>query len=341
MSQSVTTNNALTKRDVSIDILRFIGLSLIILAHVSPPDALLQIRCFDVPMMLFISGLTMRGKAAKFSWSYIKHRTLRLLIPVYSFLTAYFILIFALQNAGLDFGVTLRHCISSYLLLDGIGFIWIIRVFLLVALLTPCLIWIAHKCSTKELFAICAFSAIGLDCLIREGVMMEYLLIRDFLYYAIGYSIPLLCALKASQLNLKGLSMAALFFFCLLAAQYAIVVRTIGGGNYLMFNNFKYPPQAYYIFYGIFVSLFSYILIIRCNIYKALTIFSFVGCNTIWIYLYHIPIIQLTGHIGLPWFVRYIVVYVLAFSLCYIQVTIVNILQKKYEWAAKLNFLKG
>lgn len=43
------------QRNNCIDLLRFWGLSLIILAHVNPPGILFHIRCFDVPLMLFVS----------------------------------------------------------------------------------------------------------------------------------------------------------------------------------------------------------------------------------------------------------------------------------------------
>jgi len=47
-----------SSRVVQIDILRFIGLSLIVFAHVKPPTILFEIRSFDVPLMLFISGMS-------------------------------------------------------------------------------------------------------------------------------------------------------------------------------------------------------------------------------------------------------------------------------------------
>ena len=45
------------KRDYQIDILRAIALFCIICAHVSPPSLLIQFRSFDVPMMVFLSGV--------------------------------------------------------------------------------------------------------------------------------------------------------------------------------------------------------------------------------------------------------------------------------------------
>lgn len=46
------------QRNMTVDAMRCFGLLLIILAHVSPPDTLFQIRTFDVPMMVFISGMS-------------------------------------------------------------------------------------------------------------------------------------------------------------------------------------------------------------------------------------------------------------------------------------------
>lgn len=48
------------QRDLHIDFLRFIGISLIILAHVEAPSGITQFRCFDVPLMVFVSGLSFR-----------------------------------------------------------------------------------------------------------------------------------------------------------------------------------------------------------------------------------------------------------------------------------------
>ena len=87
-------------RDLSIDYLRFVGLSLIILAHASVPFTLTQIRCFDVPLMIFISGLTASQKTFPSYGKYIVSRTKRLLVPVYIFLTLYLLTLIAAQTVG-------------------------------------------------------------------------------------------------------------------------------------------------------------------------------------------------------------------------------------------------
>ena len=45
------------ERNVSIDILKMIGILFVILAHVSPPGIVTQIRSFDVPLLVIISAM--------------------------------------------------------------------------------------------------------------------------------------------------------------------------------------------------------------------------------------------------------------------------------------------
>lgn len=79
------------KRDISIDLLRFVGLSCIIFAHINAPFVLNQLRCFDVPLMLFVSGLTCFGKSIPDYFYYMLNRAKRLLIPTWSFLFIWFV----------------------------------------------------------------------------------------------------------------------------------------------------------------------------------------------------------------------------------------------------------
>lgn len=49
-----------SRRDVTIDLLRFIALTCIIIAHINPSPLLFQLRNFDVPLMVFLSGVSFR-----------------------------------------------------------------------------------------------------------------------------------------------------------------------------------------------------------------------------------------------------------------------------------------
>ena len=333
------------KRDQSIDILRFIGIALIILAHTFPPDTILNLRCFDVSLMLFVSGLTLSKRKYDFSLSYFKHRTIRLLLPVYFFLTIYFILAFTCQSIGFDFGINSNHVIGSYLLQDGIGFVWIIRVFLLIALVTPFILFLKEKTNTAWMFSISLLLVLLIDALITNGVGMQNLFVRDYLYYAIGYSVPFIVGLVLPNLNLKQLWIVLFGTLALLIIKGLLILNPaseeFSPTSLLIFNNFKYPPNSYYILYGVLMSTLCYIILVKFETYRYLLLFEFIGCNTIWIYLYHIPLIQITGKLSLGWPIRYLMVFVIAFLLTYLQVKLITMLQKKYIWASRLQFLKG
>lgn len=126
-------------RDLYIDFLRFLGLSLIILAHINPPMVLFQFRCFDVPLMLFVSGLTISSSCSCKYVNYVTKRTMRLIIPVWIFLAAYLPALYFVQFRFLPKQyLTGEMIVRSFLLLDNsIGYVWIIRVFLIVMLVTP------------------------------------------------------------------------------------------------------------------------------------------------------------------------------------------------------------
>lgn len=44
------------KRYIYIDYLKVLGLLLVMLAHVNCPSPLMQVRSFDVPLLVFVSG---------------------------------------------------------------------------------------------------------------------------------------------------------------------------------------------------------------------------------------------------------------------------------------------
>ena len=127
-------------RLLTIDAARFIGISLIILAHVLGPGSLLfQIRSFDVPLMVFISGLTSSGKEIPSYWKYFIHRFLRLMIPVWLFYSLYFVVLYIGTRLNWGIGIPSWGTIGrTFLCLEGYG--WIIRVFVLITLVTPLLI---------------------------------------------------------------------------------------------------------------------------------------------------------------------------------------------------------
>lgn len=220
-------------RDLEIDLLRFLGLSLIILAHVQPPEVLLELRCFDVPLMLFVSGLAFADKRPDFSISYFIKRFKRLVIPVWLFLSVYFIIVLSLQHFGLNFGVRKEHIIGSYIFMDGIGFVWVIRVFLIIALLTPPLIWLSNKIKSNVIFCVLMMILLCIDeLMLVNNIGTDNTFIREFCYYGIGYSLMFMLGLRFRSLSPKILTIVlGLVFLCFTILQLIYLQQNGGGGG--------------------------------------------------------------------------------------------------------------
>ena len=126
--------------------MRCFGLLLIILAHVSPPDTLFQIRTFDVPMMVFISGMSyfLSKKQSVNIINYTISRFKRLVLPVWSFFTLFFIFIYIFRPSGFSELLSLKMIASTFML-NGFGYVWIIRVFLIIAILSPLYVFFTSR----------------------------------------------------------------------------------------------------------------------------------------------------------------------------------------------------
>lgn len=69
-------------RDDTVDVLRFIGLAMIILAHVDSPSVLFQLRNFDVPLIVLISSMLF-GLSYKNNTPHIKNNRMKKILRVY------------------------------------------------------------------------------------------------------------------------------------------------------------------------------------------------------------------------------------------------------------------
>jgi len=147
MQNSAAAVSPARERDIRYDLLRCIALLCIILAHVDPPKWLFQLRNFDVPLMVVLSGavFALSPSAATLSYGqYVKKRVLRLAVPVWIFYIIYFaasILVSVLFHIALPFT---RSDVIGEFLFGGDGYSWIIGVFLMVALVAPFL-WRARR----------------------------------------------------------------------------------------------------------------------------------------------------------------------------------------------------
>ena len=328
-------------RNNYIDFLRFIGLSLIILAHVHAPNIIHQIRCFDVPLMLFVSGLAYSNKKVKASWKrFYLPRIKKLLIPAYLFvlvdLAAY-----VLTNRALSTGTIIR---TLFLCEDGaVGYIWIFRVFVLIMLVTPLLCKINRTLSYKQ-FWVLMLSLYALQWLIvwlmrfitTEPLMSVY---RETLPYLVGYAILFMLGLRLRQADRKqenilliAITIVSLAAVSLYYAKYHAIIEPT--------PCYKYPPQSYYIIYGLLASAALWKLRQTLNPLANSKLVLFIGRNTIWIYLWHIVFVTVANHLFESWLVKYILTYIFALLFYCLQYTVITRLKQKTQCEA-LNVFIG
>lgn len=327
------------KRDPVIDNLRFVGITLIVLAHVTPPNLILfNARAFDVPLMLFVSGLAYSGKSVEVKWNFFIHRFLRLVVPVYLFLTLYFVLAGAMKfMAGIDFGITTRHIVGSYLLMEGIGFVWIIRVFLMVAMLTPWLVRLEARIKSDAQFAVLLVAlAVAQEVLLVSHAGLGNPFVRDFVYYAVGYSLLFLLGLRLQRASSRWSWLTG----CVVLFVTVLLLVWLQKWS-IWVNDYKYPPRLYFMAYGAVASVACFLTMRSKPLRRKTHLVTFIGQNTIWIYLWHIPLIQLTGMLHLAWHVRFLLVYVLSVAVVWVQVALVNHCQTTHKNLTLLKYLKG
>lgn len=311
-------------RDIRIDFLRALGLAMILLAHVGPPAIVMQLRNFDVPLMVLISGMSFGLSYQQEAYSsYMWKRVKRLVFPVWIFLTIYFALIALL---GLPFeNLSIKRVLGSYLLIEGIGYVWIIKVFLLVALVSP-LIYRLHKNTPGN------HIYFGGIALIFIGYEIFRILTRDFFasgpgeliepisHYMIPYALVFAIGLRLPSLKIEeavwGMNLCLAVFIVL---AFLLAMET---GNLVPTQAHKYPPTLYYFSYALTIAFAAWLssgrlcrLIERSDAAKSVMLFA--AHNSIWIYLWHIPFIKA---IHGPYPIKYLLVLAIAFFITFIQV---------------------
>jgi len=316
------------QRDERIDLLRFIGLMMVMLAHVYPPAWVAQLRNFDVPLMVLVSALSFGASYKAESYgSYIWARVKRLVFPVWLFVTLLFLLEwltgFPQQLPSAD------KIIRTYQLLDGIGYVWVIRVFLLVALVAPFLWRFAQQHgATARYWWILLAAYLGYELAVylvlpQASPEIKWLL-RDWLFYLWPYALVFAVGLKIPTLDsaqLRRFTFGVALVFAAFAVYFAMQ-----HGQWYPTQKFKYPPQHYYLAYALLVGLLlwqlSGVILQLCRQLRLIRFVLFAGANSIWIYLWHIFAVQ-WWH-PLSWGYEYLLICTIACALTWLQVRLVH-----------------
>lgn len=324
-----------------IDFLKFIGLTGIIIAHVGPPSWLTFLRNFDVPFMVILSALLGKTSYQKHLANkkppllYCLNRAKRLVFPAWIFIVIYFCVNYALYGRTYDFlFYVYSFCLTRY----GMGYVWILLIYLYSALLIP-------------LFNKLNLSKIGIVCIFLIYVIYEFAFyfqlgisnkfIETTFYYIIPYGLLTYIGFNYNQIKYKWKIAIAIIssLLCICLAIY--YWQSLGSLQNVQIA--KYPPRLYYLTFGISI---SFILLLICERWPLKfynnVFFRFFSRNSLWIYLWHILMLELYNFLKLPqlWILKFAVVCSASALLVLLITTIVDKIAKKHPFPF-FKYLKG
>lgn len=297
------------KRIVWVDYMRCLGLLLVIGAHVfgtSTPELQLLFGC-NVAIMIVVSGYCSVRSSECSVIKYYKKRGIQMIVHPWIFFIIYFILV-ALLNIGKRFPYTTKQIIKTFLFLDGIGYTWIIAVFIITASVTPIIRLLFEKIPQIKWGFPIAYWCVGLlfFALHANNSLVKVLL------YVTGYVFLTFIGFS----TYKDWKQKRVYFiggiFVLLCS---IAILLSKQEDIFDLSGNKYPPTVYYITYGMTVSIALMSLLSRTEdklskwqVSKHITKISSLSFD---IYLWHIFGLYIASRIENVW-VKYLIVTVIA-----------------------------
>ncbi|MBX2834035.1 MAG: hypothetical protein KTR28_03590 [Micavibrio sp.] len=154
-----------------------------------------------------------------------------------------------------------------------------------------------------------------------EGIMLY---ITPIIFYIIPYSLIFAFALKLPAYSFK--LTAAIFALAMSAFISMAIVLYLQAGHIVPTWHYKYPPSLYYIAYAFVGCIFAWM--VRKPVWGTLSkwpilanIISFMASNSLWIYLWHIPLIE---YIDTNFAVKFAITITTATALTFAQAQLVN-----------------
>jgi peptidoglycan/LPS O-acetylase OafA/YrhL len=334
----------MTTRNINLDIMRLLGLGIIMLAHSFPPDWLFQLRNFGTPLLIIASALTyayIYSNRELDTKSFLKKRIVRLIVPLYIFLS-FFFCFFSIAGVllGFDTEFDLKKIVFSYLMINGIGFVWIFKVYLMLTILTPISLYIMKsKIKNHWLFFFLASLYILYELIYNLFPWGGNKYLDDILKYIIllmiPYSLLYIYGMKLNTFTKRRVLLIAFTSFLIFVV--GAVYLYLETGSFVPTQEYKYPPRLYYLSYAFFAIHIIYFFIMRLNINSELSnkVILFLSKNSLWIYLWHIfafyiwqfTFPNLEYGLGLS---LLMMVYLFLFGICmsYLQITLIKRLLK-------------
>lgn len=325
----------MNNRKIKYDILKFIGTICIILAHIHPPIVLFQLRNFDVVLMIMISASLFFEKynepfKKRELIMYIKKRFTRLIIPTWIFLTIYFLIIRIVFKDSINLNLLL----SSYSLHNGIGYVWVIRIYIIESILLPLLYYLKRIINFKHIVFLTFIIYVIYEILCTFNLFNYNIILSDYIAYLFPLFVIILITYILNKKilvdkNIKQafvISFINIIIFIILFLYYYKTTGSIHNTNYR-----KYPFRLYYLSYAIAISTFLLYIVSSKKIKNCILLnkfFIFIGKSSLWIYLWHILFLKLFSLININWLINYVCITIFSFLITLIQNKILDYIEK-------------
>lgn len=309
------------RRIPHIDALKVLGLLLIILAHVSPPQILFHVRTFDVPMMVVLAGYlgffsyrrhhASGGKAGRFIWK----RFVRIAVPTWIFTFCLYVPIHALRGNEYTFSELVKIFLFQR---EPMGYIWIALVYILSAVALP----ISFNLGVNKAKTFCIFigAYIVYEILVAFEIGTENALISSTIYQIIPYGLLTLIGMNLAcgeKCIAKKIAIVAGILFTVLLLSNLLIKNEI-----LSPQSAKYPATLYYLSYGVTATMILFLFFEK----KPMRLFQwrliqFISSSSYWIYLWHIMYIAVCAKL-LPyaaWYFRFGIIFLCSIGTVWVQ----------------------
>ncbi|TQV71752.1 acyltransferase [Exilibacterium tricleocarpae] len=328
------------QRNVSLDLMRFLGVIIIMIAHAEPPAWLFQLRNFGTPLLIVASGLTYvviyRNRSLDLV-PFLKKRLSRLILPAWIFLTVFFAVTWLIFTyLGQAYPFSFGRMATSYTFYSGIGFVWILKVYIILALITPLALRINRAPIPNSVY----FASLLLLYIVYELVLWRLTpyvpavlsgFMNTVVFVILPYSLLYFYGLRLAELTNRQIIVVAGVAFLLFGGL--AVSKYLDQGAFIPTQNFKYPPTIYYLSYA-FCALNLFYLLCRNFLrpgLKASAVIVWLSSNSLWIYLWHISafyfwefVIGPTNGDLLLFFIKANFLLAVGVTLTYIQIKLVK-----------------
>ncbi len=298
------------KRIIEVDILKSIGILLIILIHTL--SCHLNIKGFyylwdklHFVVLLFVFSsfyLLFKKKKRIDALPYYKKRIKRLIIPYYVFLAVLLILRLIFKDS-----ITFSYVLQNLTLVRGVDINWFVLLFLELTLLTPLILLFLQKAPALTF------------CL---TLLLILFLPQHLINYKVEMWIGWSLVITATYLIIKKPKLYKWSAFLSLLIYF--VLQHLVYHNNSLFSH-KYPPDLYYLSYGWGITYILYLAAIRVKKYLSRTpietLIIYTSKNSYNLYFTHYLALYFLKKLGLylNLYLHFSIVAIFAFSLVFIK----------------------